>query len=152
MIQYEGNTSSENKFLFDSKLSGLRSFCEEHIENYVNEIICPRNKSLEFYITQSWLNVTRQNEHHEIHNHPNSIISGVYYLTDKSTIIFNSPFTASGSRTIFIDSEINNSWNFANYNECIQTWERGTLSFLSLILISEPKRPRLSWWAVFWLI
>ena len=127
MIQYEGNTSSENKFLFDSKLPGLKSFCEEHIANYVNEIICPRNKSLEFYITQSWLNVTRQNEHHEIHNHSNSIISGVFYLTDDSTIIFNSPFVASVSKTILIDSEENNSWNFTNYDECIQTWEKGTL-------------------------
>ena len=127
MIQYEGNTASENTFLFDSKLPDLRSFCEEHISEYVRQVICPKNKSLEFYITQSWLNVTKQNEHHEIHNHPNSIISGVYYFTDNSKIIFNSPFTASGSRTISIESEINNSWNFANYNECIQTWEKGTL-------------------------
>ena len=127
MIQYEGNTASENKFLFDSKLPDLRSFCEEHISEYVRQVIRPKNKSLEFYITQSWLNVTKQNEHHEIHNHPNSIISGVYYFTDNSKIIFNSPFTASGSRTISIESEINNSWNFANYNECIQTWEKGTL-------------------------
>ena len=127
MIQYEGNTASENKFLFDSILPDLRSFCEEHISEYVRQVIRPKNKSLEFYITQSWLNVTKQNEHHEIHNHPNSIISGVYYFTDNSKIIFNSPFTASGSRTISIESEINNSWNFANYNECIQTWEKGTL-------------------------
>ena len=127
MIQYEGNTASENKFLFDSKLPDLRSFCEEHISEYVRQVIRPKNKSLEFYITQSWLNVTKLNEHHEIHNHPNSIISGVYYFTDNSKIIFNSPFTASGSRTISIESEINNSWNFANYNECIQTWEKGTL-------------------------
>ena len=127
MIQYEGNTASENTFLFDSKLPDLRSFCEEHISEYVRQVIRPKNKSLEFYITQSWLNVTKQNEHHEIHNHPNSIISGVYYFTDNSKIIFNSPFTASGSRTISIESEINNSWNFANYNECIQTWEKGTL-------------------------
>ena len=144
MIQYEGNTASENKFLFDSKLSDLRSFCEEHISEYVRQVIRPKNKSLEFYITQSWLNVTKQNEHHEIHNHPNSIISGVYYLTDKSEIIFNSPFVAVAPRTISIESEIYNSWNFANNYECIQTWKKGTLIlFPSYLMHRVPKNKSL---------
>ena len=144
MIQYEGNTASENKFLFDSKLPDLRSFCEEHISEYVRQVIRPKNKSLEFYITQSWLNVTKQNEHHEIHNHPNSIISGVYYFTDNSIIIFTSPFADLVSKTISIESEIYNSWNFANYNECGQTWNKGTLIlFPSYLTHRVPKNKSL---------
>ena len=144
MIQYEGNTASENKFLFDSKLPDLRSFCEEHIANYVNKVICPKNKSLEFYITQSWLNVTKQNEYHVMHNHPNSIISGVYYFTDNSTIIFNSPFAESVSKTISIESEIYNSWNFAYYGNCTQTWNKGTLIlFPSYLTHRVPKNKSL---------
>ena len=144
MIQYEGNTASENTFLFDSKLPDLRSFCEEHIANYVNKVICPKNKSLEFYITQSWLNVTKQNEYHVMHNHPNSIISGVYYFTDNSTIIFNSPFAESVSKTISIESEIYNSWNFAYYGNCTQTWNKGTLIlFPSYLTHRVPKNKSL---------
>ena len=145
MIQSEGITKqSENTFLFDSKLPDLRSFCEEHIANYVNKVICPKNKSLEFYITQSWLNVTKQNEHHVIHNHPNSIISGVYYFTDNSIIIFTSPFANLVSKTISIESEIYNSWNFANYNECGQTWNKGTLIlFPSYLTHRVPKNKSL---------
>ena len=122
----------------------MRSFCEEHIANYVNKVICPKNKSLEFYITQSWLNVTKQNEHHVIHNHPNSIISGVYYFTDNSTIIFNSPFAESVSKTISIESEIYNSWNFAYYGNCTQTWNKGTLIlFPSYLTHRVPKNKSL---------
>ena len=144
MIQYEGNTASKNTFLFDSKLPDLRSFCEEHIANYVNKVICPKNKSLEFYITQYCLNVTNQNEYHVMHNHPNSIISGVYYFTDNSTIIFNSPFAESVSKTISIESEIYNSWNFAYYGNCTQTWNKGTLIlFPSYLTHRVPKNKSL---------
>ena len=140
MIQYEGNTASKNTFLFDSKLPDLRSFCEEHISEYVRQVIRPKNKSLEFYITQSWLNITKQNDHHEIHYHPNSIISGVYYITDNCEILFSSPFVSMSHKTIVIDSDKPNSWNSTNWNEHISVWESGTLIlFPSYLMHRVPK-------------
>ncbi len=32
------------------------------------------------YITQSWLNYTETNQYHHKHQHPNSLVSGVFYI------------------------------------------------------------------------
>ena len=75
----ESNFTSDNTHIFDTKLKNLKEFCEKHINIYVKEIINPK-KELDFYITQSWLNITKPGESHHIHSHGNSIISGVYYV------------------------------------------------------------------------
>ena len=68
-----------NSYIFDTRLSVLKEFCEQHIKTYVNEVINPQNKELDFYITQSWINVIEPGEEHQRHAHQNSIISGVLY-------------------------------------------------------------------------
>jgi uncharacterized protein (TIGR02466 family) len=48
----------------------------------------------EIGITQCWLNVNRPGERHHRHHHPNSFISGVYYLDsspDAGSIAFHRP-------------------------------------------------------------
>jgi uncharacterized protein (TIGR02466 family) len=47
--------------------------------NTVDKIICPSNK-VKPYITQSWLNYTKKNQYHHKHQHPNSLVSGVFYI------------------------------------------------------------------------
>ena len=37
-------------------------------------------EDVEFYFTQSWVNITRPGEFHHRHSHQNSIISGIFYL------------------------------------------------------------------------
>ena len=45
-------------------------------------------KTIEIYITISWINYTETNQYHHAHSHPNSVISGVYYIeTDESDTI-----------------------------------------------------------------
>ena len=46
---------------------------------YFEEIYKPKSK-VELYITQSWCNYTKENQHHHKHRHPNSFIYGVYYI------------------------------------------------------------------------
>ena len=86
------NSSTEDTYIFNSKLKNLKHFCEEHIKLYVNKIISPKNK-LEFYITQSWLNISKPGESHHSHSHPNSIISGAFYIATEETdeITFSDP-------------------------------------------------------------
>lgn len=75
-----GNTTSENRYVLnDPALRSLKTYIQTGIDHYVNQVIIPKN-SVEFYITQSWLNYTNTGEHHHRHEHPNSIISGVYYI------------------------------------------------------------------------
>ena len=81
MYSNEGNLRSQNSYIFEGKLKGIKQFCEEQLDIYVSEIINPKEEALDFYITQSWLNVTRPGEYHHVHAHQNSIISGVFYIS-----------------------------------------------------------------------
>jgi len=84
------NTRSNNTYIFDTKLKKIKEFCEQHIKIYVEQVISP-HENLDFYITQSWLNVTKQGESHQKHSHSNSIISGVFYIStiENDTVCFH---------------------------------------------------------------
>ena len=84
--------TSLNHFIFDTKLYNIKEFCEEHIKTYVKEIKYSETE-LDFYITQSWLNVTKQGKDNPQHRHPNSIISGVFYVStiEYDRILFYNP-------------------------------------------------------------
>lgn len=74
-----GNLRSENGYIFEYPLfTELKKTIIEHIKEYVN-IVYP-NSNLDVYITQSWANYTEPNQYHHKHSHPNSFISGVYYI------------------------------------------------------------------------
>ena len=74
------NSFSNNSYIFNTKLKKIKEFCEQHIKIYVKEIINPK-EDLDFYITQSWLNITKPGQFHHSHYHSNSIISGVFYIS-----------------------------------------------------------------------
>ena len=71
---------TNNTYIFDTKLKNLKEFCEKHIKIYVKEILNPKQE-LDFYITQSWLNVIEPGGMILRHWHSNSIISGAFYQT-----------------------------------------------------------------------
>jgi len=71
------NRQSKDTFILDNpELKNIRSFIEERLNFYSNNILGSSNKLV---ITQSWLNKSGKGEHHHLHHHPNSIISGVWY-------------------------------------------------------------------------
>jgi uncharacterized protein (TIGR02466 family) len=75
-----GNTTSkERKILESNKLAPLREFIEASISKYFKEIYSPANK-VGLRITQSWVNYTKPGQFHNKHAHPNSLISGVFYI------------------------------------------------------------------------
>ena len=84
MRRNENNSGSINTYIFDTKLKKLKEFCEQQIKIYVKEVITPKEE-FDFYITQSWLSVTKPGENHHQHWHPNSIISGVFYVKTEKT-------------------------------------------------------------------
>jgi uncharacterized protein (TIGR02466 family) len=74
-----GNLRSENGYIFEYPLfTELKKTINEHIKEYVN-IVYP-NSNLDVYITQSWANFTEPNQYHHKHSHPNSFVSGVFYV------------------------------------------------------------------------
>jgi uncharacterized protein (TIGR02466 family) len=81
-----GNTTSLNReVLNDPEMKGISDFINEGIQYYVKNIIDPR-ENLQFYVTQSWINFTKSAEYHHRHSHPNSIISGVFYINAEKDI------------------------------------------------------------------
>lgn len=80
-VQNIGNTGSKEKYLFhnDPNLDQLWADCQNLLTCFVDKIYCPATK-IEPYITQSWLNYTKEKQFHHQHKHPNSFISGVLYI------------------------------------------------------------------------
>ena len=75
----EGNTTSNDNYILNNKpFKNLKEELDLKVQNYFDKIICPYN--ITPYITQSWINYTEKNQFHHKHNHPNSFISGVFYI------------------------------------------------------------------------
>lgn len=75
-----GNESSVNTFVLNEKpLSSLYDFLYIAANVYFHEVYKPP-EGIELYITQSWLNYTSKGQYHHKHRHPNSLISGVFYI------------------------------------------------------------------------
>jgi uncharacterized protein (TIGR02466 family) len=76
----EGNKTSNNNYILNNKLfKNLKEELDLKIQDYFNKVISPAN-NITPYITQSWLNYTETNQYHHKHSHPNSIVSGVFYI------------------------------------------------------------------------
>ena len=106
-----GNASSVNSYIFNSKLKEIKQFCEQQLKIYVEKVINPK-EDLDFYITQSWLNITKPGGSHHSHFHQNSIISGVFYISteEDDTITFHDP-NAKIKKIIHPTIKEYNLWN-----------------------------------------
>ena len=111
-----GNSTSNNNYIFDDKLKEIKQFCEQQLKIYVEQVIVPKEE-LDFYITQSWLNITKPGEYHQDHCHANSIISGVFYISTEEgdKITFQDPNSKIKKLISFEDKE-HIIWNSINYS------------------------------------
>ncbi|NBW20461.1 MAG: hypothetical protein EBR82_72085, partial [Caulobacteraceae bacterium] len=76
----QGNTTSTNNFVLrDSALTSLRSFVEDAVGEYFKSTVNPKH-NVSLRVTQSWCNYSDQGQYHHKHAHPNSYISGVFYV------------------------------------------------------------------------
>lgn len=87
----QGNTTSADSFLFKRKeLKRIKNFAEECINDFCSAVISP-SRACQLHVTQAWANYTKLSQYHHKHHHPNSIISGVFYVNaekDKDRIKF----------------------------------------------------------------
>jgi uncharacterized protein (TIGR02466 family) len=80
-IKNDGNvTSSDNYILNNELFKHLKEQLNLTIQDYFDKVISPANNIIP-YITQSWLNYTETNQFHHKHTHPNSLVSGVFYIS-----------------------------------------------------------------------
>tara|TARA_R110000824_G_scaffold121967_2_gene278508 strand:+ start:1613 stop:2260 length:648 start_codon:yes stop_codon:yes gene_type:complete len=77
------NYISEDTFILKHKeLSNLSAFIQQHLDIFSKEML-QLNHSL--VPTQSWVNKNPKQSWHHRHSHPNSILSGVFYLSTNKT-------------------------------------------------------------------
>jgi uncharacterized protein (TIGR02466 family) len=73
-----GNNSSQTPYFLDAAgLEQLKSDIKQHIDTYAKDVM---QAPYDVYLTNSWKNLTSPNEQHIMHNHTNSVISGVLYI------------------------------------------------------------------------
>ena len=77
----DGNITSNNNYVLENKtLKNLKKDLHTKVMEYFAQVICTDNP-ITPYITQSWLNYTKSDQFHHQHNHQNSYISGVFYIS-----------------------------------------------------------------------
>jgi uncharacterized protein (TIGR02466 family) len=76
----EGNITSNNNYILNEKpFLNLKKELDLRVKDYFKKVISSTD-AVTPYITQSWLNYTETNQFHHKHTHPNSLVSGVFYI------------------------------------------------------------------------
>jgi uncharacterized protein (TIGR02466 family) len=108
-------TSKPRNIVYDyPELNHLKSFFDESIQDYCNNALAINPNEVSVYITQSWANYTDSGQYHHKHSHPNSYVSGVFYLqsSEEDKIhFFNSNTTNHNMREIRVNTVSYNKYN-----------------------------------------
>lgn len=114
------NTRTKNSYVLNNNLfKKLKLKIEEHIKNYSDQVLS-NDGSVSLYITQSWFNFTQVNEGHHKHAHPNSFISGVYYVN--ADIDHDKIFFLKGKHNFFkLKTKTWNLWNSEEWYFPVET-------------------------------
>lgn len=107
-----GNQISVDKniLLESEEMESIRKFIEREISQYVEFILSPKNKELEFYIVESWATYAEPGHYHFSHFHTNSLFSGCLYVNvdeECDQIMFHN----DKNERIHIAAEIHNMYN-----------------------------------------
>ena len=69
---------SESVHVLDLEgLSGIKKLCQYHVDQFTKEVCKIRQ---DFYIQTSWVTKKYKSQFHQLHTHPNSIMSGIFYI------------------------------------------------------------------------
>jgi len=83
-----GNVTSEDRYILNKDyMAEEKQYFSKQINIFAHDVLLIK-PTLNFNITQSWLNINETDTSHHMHYHTNSFISGVYYLTDGPPIVF----------------------------------------------------------------
>jgi uncharacterized protein (TIGR02466 family) len=91
LIKNDNNFTSEDNYILNNPiLSNLKEDILQTVKVYFYDLL-KSEFNTEIYITQSWVNFTKENESHHRHSHPNSVLSGTIYIdvdSTKDSIVF----------------------------------------------------------------
>jgi len=78
-LNISNNTSIDCFVLDNDELSDIKKVLTDSVNEYFKEIV-NSDQGVELYITNSWINVTKNGESHQLHKHKNSILSAILYI------------------------------------------------------------------------
>jgi len=111
----DGNITSNDNYILNQKVfSSLKEDLYLRVEDYFKKVLSTTD-AVTPYITQSWLNYTETNQYHHKHEHPNSLVSGVFYVNCHEEFDKIKFFRKDGYQTIKPETK---DWNL--YNS--ETW------------------------------
>jgi uncharacterized protein (TIGR02466 family) len=91
-LGHTNNIFSKNSYVLELKeFSNLKKFVDKELKYYVHNIMQINEQKVKPYVTQSWWNFYDKTAYHHEHNHPNSVVSGVYYVQGTQCIVFQKP-------------------------------------------------------------
>jgi uncharacterized protein (TIGR02466 family) len=102
-----GNVFSKDTYVLNN-IPTLFEQINEKLNFHFHEVL-QYSKKTNIYVTQSWLNMSKKDEYHHVHFHPNSFLSGVFYL--KTVIDDSITFHKNEMEQITPDIEKNNDYN-----------------------------------------
>ena len=113
------NHLTKTSFLLkDDKLSRIKSFLDERMNSYIENIVEINDK---FIMTQSWSTTTKKSENHHLHSHHNSIFSLVFYVSSEGKKSGNLVFDFKYSKLM---ERMYLTYDVKNYNTFNSTtWE-----------------------------
>lgn len=133
-----GNNTTNSKRIMDNPLMlSLKQVAESCLNIWCKRIYSPLyGEDFRLKVTQSWLNYTRQGEEHQQHYHPNSIVSGVIYISANSENDMIS-FISEKKMSHYIQPSNFNEFNSVSTNICVDKGD--IILFPSQLNHSVPK-------------
>lgn len=103
--QKNGYGSLDKNILLTNELKSLKQTIEDKINYFLFEIL--KFKQGKIKHVRSWINLHKQGDFSQNHNHPNSFISGILYLNvpefDSGKIYFSHPEEISSFKTCTVN-------------------------------------------------
>lgn len=93
MLYTTGEISVNTYILDEPENKQIKEFILKKIGKYGKEVLGYNYE--EFKLTQSWISCKQHGQMHDIHTHPNSVISGVFYFGEKNEYFPNITFHKS---------------------------------------------------------
>ena len=123
--QNAANIMTLNQYVLDEEpLKQLKLELESFVREYFHRVWSPKADSdIDIYITSSWLTWTGKGEGHHGHKHPNSLISGTFYVSSgpEDGIAFPNDRIHPGNIHIPFDDDKVNIYNCEHYAERAST-------------------------------
>jgi uncharacterized protein (TIGR02466 family) len=118
-----GNSRTKDNYVLEHKgLKNLKKDLQAKVMDYFDKVVCTNNSTP--YITQSWINYTESNQYHHRHSHPNSLVSGIFYINADKNV--DSVTFYKGYLDYRIKLDIN-KYNIFNSSSCKFPVETGNI-------------------------